>query len=183
MSFDARPAEYELRPVGVDDFQALVTLGRASADTGRVRVAAHYVRNPVDARAALNPDLEWVVAEEGAELIGAAHVSFGEREVEGSLHPCACLSGLMVHPDHRRRGVAKALTEWRLQRAGPDAVVVAAIQSGNVGSVANARSWTTQIFGSLTIPVSRSGPTQAQPLRRPAMPSALSTISAARSMR
>jgi GNAT superfamily N-acetyltransferase len=153
MSLDARPAEYELRSVHVDDFEALVTLGRASADTGRVRVAVDYVRNPVEAYAALRPDLEWVVADAGAELIGAAHVSHGETEVEGLLHPCACLSGLMVHPDHRRRGVAKALTEWRLERAGPDAVVVAAIQSGNVGSLANARTWATQIFGSLTIPV------------------------------
>jgi GNAT superfamily N-acetyltransferase len=157
MSFDALPAEYELRPVRLDDFQALATLGRASADTGRVQVAVDYVRNPVDARAALNPDLEWVVADAGAELIGAAQVSLGEREVEGSLHRCACLSGLMVHPDHRRRGVATALTEWRLERAGPDAVVVAAIQSGNVGSLANARSWATQIFGSLTIPVFPAG--------------------------
>ena len=59
----------------------------------------------------------------------------------------------MVHPDRRRRGIATALTEWRLERAGPDAVVVAAIQSGNEGSFANARKWATQIFGALYVPV------------------------------
>jgi GNAT superfamily N-acetyltransferase len=153
MSFEPSGGKFVLRPVRSDDFEALVTLGKASADTGRVQVAAHYVRNPVEAGAALRPDREWVVAEAAVGLIGAAQVSFGQAEIEGSLHPCACLSSLMVHPEHRRRGIAKALTRWRLDRAGPDAVVVAAIQTGNVGSLANATSWATQIFGSLTIPV------------------------------
>jgi hypothetical protein len=61
------------------------------------------------------------------------------------------LSSLMVHPDYRRRGVATALTEWRLERAGPDAVVAAAIQYGNEGSIANAKKWATQIFGKLVL--------------------------------
>ena len=62
----------------------------------------------------------------------------------------------MVHPTYRRRGVAKTLTEWRLDRAGTNAVIVAAIQTGNEGSLANARSWATQIFGTLTFPVFRA---------------------------
>ena len=57
----------------------------------------------------------------------------------------------MVHPDHRRRGVATALTEWRLERVTPETVVVAAIQHGNEGSIANARKWATQIYGKLVL--------------------------------
>lgn len=162
---------YELRPVRLNDFGGLVALGKASADTGRIRIAAHYVRNPVEAGAALKPGRQWVVADTGTALIGAAQVTFSETEVEGALYRCACLSSLMVHPDHRRRGIAKALTNWRLERAGPDAVVVAAIQTGNVGSLANARSWATQIFGSLTIPVfptrARSSSPKGLDLREP----------------
>jgi hypothetical protein len=76
----------------------------------------------------------------------------------------------MVHPDFRRRGIATALTEWRLERAGPDAVVVAAIQNGNAGSFANARKWATQIFGTVLLPafkVARSPPPAGLELREP----------------
>jgi GNAT superfamily N-acetyltransferase len=124
-----------------------------------VRIAPRYLCNPVDVWTALKPELEWVVAEaESGGLIGAAQVTLGETEVEGERHEYAGLSSLMVHPDHRRRGVAAALTRWRLDRAGPDAVVAAAIQAGNVSSVANARGWATQIFGRLTIPVFSAKP-------------------------
>src|SRR5262249_33130937 len=151
------PARYELRPARTDDYEALVALAISSADTGAVRVAPRYLCNPVEAWAALKPDLEWVVAEaETGALIGAAQVTLGETEIEGERHPYAGLSGLMVHPDHRRRGVAAALTRWRLDRAGTDAVVAAAIQTGNVGSTANTRGWATQIFGRLAVPVFRA---------------------------
>ena len=148
------PAPYELRSARTDDYEALSALAISSADTGAVRVAPRYLCNPVAVWGALKPELEWVVAEaESGGLIGAAQVTLSETEVGGERHPYAGLSGLMVHPEHRRRGVAAALTRWRLDRAGPDAVVAAAIQTGNVGSIANARGWATQTFGRLTVPV------------------------------
>jgi GNAT superfamily N-acetyltransferase len=150
------PADYELRPVRADDYEALVALAVASADTGRIRVAPKYLRNPVEAWAALRPELEWVVAESDDGLIGGGQVVFGETVVEGKVLPRATLASLMVHPAHRRRGLAKAITRWRLERAGPDAVIVAAIQTGNEGSFANARTWATQIFGTAVIPVFRA---------------------------
>ena len=150
-------SDYTLRPVRVDDFDALVALGTASADTGRIRVAPRYLRNPVEVWAALKPELQWVVAEAEDGLIGGGMVVLGETEVEGERYPSATLGGLMVHPAHRRRGIARALTEWRLERAGPDAVIAAAIQTGNEGSFANAKRWATQIFGTLTVPVFRAG--------------------------
>lgn len=151
--------DYQLRPIRPDDFEALLELAAASADTGRVGYAVRYARNPIEAGAVLQPEREWVVAEADGRLVGAGQVTFSETEVEGERHRCATLSSLMVHAAYRRRGIARALTRWRLDRAGPDAVVVAAIQGGNEGSVANARSWANQIFGSITIPVApaRSG--------------------------
>jgi Acetyltransferase (GNAT) family len=68
----------------------------------------------------------------------------------------------MVHPDYRRRGIATALAEWRIERAGADAVIVAAIQSGNEGSLANARKWATQIFGTNVLPVFKVAPDGAR---------------------
>lgn len=144
--------EYVLREARSDDFEALVALATASADTGRIRVAPKYLVNPVDAWAALKPELEWVVAEAEEGLIGGGQVIFGENEVEGTVYRSATLASLMVHSAHRRRGIAKALTRWRLDRAGPDAIVLAGIQTGNAGSFANAKSWATQIFGKLVLP-------------------------------
>ena len=61
------------------------------------------------------------------------------------------LYALAVHPDRRRRGIARALTDWRLalarERHGEEVVVLASIQTGNAGSVANARAWARQVFG------------------------------------
>jgi GNAT superfamily N-acetyltransferase len=146
-----------LRLAQAEDFDQLARLAVACADTGRIRVAPTYLRNPVQAWAALKPELEWVLAEAGGEVVGAAQVIFSETIVEGERRKCACLASLMVDPAHRRQGIARALTEWRLDRAGPEAVVVAAIQTGNVGSLANARHWATQIFGTLVFPLLRAG--------------------------
>lgn len=145
--------DYELRTARPDDFEQLTALGIACADTGRVGVFPRYIRNPVETTAALKPELEWVVAESEAGLIGSGQVVLGETEVEGEVYRSATLATLMVHPGYRRQGIAKALTRWRLDRAGPDAVVAAAIQVGNDASFANARGWATQIFGELTLSV------------------------------
>jgi GNAT superfamily N-acetyltransferase len=154
--------DFVLRTARAEDFEQLAALADATADTGRIPVKPRYLRNPVEAFAELMPELEWVVAESDGRLIGGGQVIHGKVEIEGEVYPSAVLSSLMVHPDHRRRGVATALTEWRLERAGPDAVVAAAIQHGNEGSTANARKWATQIFGKLTIAGFRASGGQAR---------------------
>jgi len=144
-------ADFVLRTARADDFEQIAALADATADTGRIPVKPRYLRNPVEAFAELMPELEWVVAESDGRLIGGGQIIHGDTEVEGEVYPGAVLSSLMVHPDYRRRGVATALTQWRLERAGPDAVVAAAIQYGNEGSIANARKWATQIYGRLVL--------------------------------
>jgi GNAT superfamily N-acetyltransferase len=156
------PAEvsgFTLRAAEDRDGQAVTELALAAADTGAVRVAPHYLHDPLATTRVLRPESEWVVAEtDDGRVVGAGHVDFGDAEIEGEVFRCARLSGLMVHPDYRRRGIAGALTEWRLERAEPDQVVLAAIQSGNEGSFANARKWATQIFGKLVLPVFKVAP-------------------------
>jgi GNAT superfamily N-acetyltransferase len=154
---------YNLREARLDDFESLAALAAASADTGRIRVAVRYLANPVEVTKALRPEVRWVVAEAEGELIGSGQVVLHEVEVEGELHPCATLGSLMVHPAHRRKGVATALTGWRLDLAGPAAVILAGIQTGNEGSLANANRWATQIFGTLLLPVFKVKPGASPP--------------------
>ena len=143
-----------LRAAQDGDGSALTKLAAEAADTGAIRFAPHFLYDPLEAMRIMRPEAQWVLAEtdEGL-LVGAGQLDFDHVVIEGEVYRSAHLSSLMVHPDHRRRGIATALTEWRLEHAGPDAVVVAAIQSGNKGSFANARKWATQIFGALLVPV------------------------------
>ena len=68
--------------------------------------------------------------------------------------------------------MATALTNWRIDRAGPDAVIAAGIQTGNEASFANAKKWATQIFGTLHVPAFKVTPDGAAPsgleIREPA---------------
>ncbi|KHL04187.1 hypothetical protein LK10_06430 [Sinomonas humi] len=73
-----------------------------------------------------------------------------------------------MHPSHRRQGVARALARWRIERAeqlaGPNVVVVADIQRGNVGSMAAARRWATAFsMPAISVPV----PMLSHPPRAP----------------
>jgi GNAT superfamily N-acetyltransferase len=144
-------ANLALREATEADGPAIERLAAASADTGAIRFSPRFARNPVEVARLARPGIRWVLAERGGELAGGGQVSFGELELEGELRPYALLSTLMVHPSHRRQGVARALTDWRLEQAG-DRVIVAGIQSSNAGSFANARRWATQVFGALATP-------------------------------
>ena len=154
---------YNLREARPDDFESLAALAAASADTGQIRVAVRYLANPIEVKEALRPEVRWVVAEAEGDLIGSAQVVLHEVEAEGELHPCATLGSLMVHPAHRRKGVATALTRWRLELAGPESVILAGIQAGNEGSFANANKWATQIFGALLLPAFKVKPGASLP--------------------
>jgi GNAT superfamily N-acetyltransferase len=158
-----RPPAFAIRDSRDGDGPGLVELAVASADTGAIRIALRYLRDPIEAARIARPDLRWLVAEEAGEIVGAAQVSFGEAEVEGEVYRSAVLTSLMVHPEHRRKGMAGALTRSRLELAGDDCVVAATIQRGNAASFANAQKWATQIFGKIANPVVR---VRSRPPRR-----------------
>lgn len=135
-----------LRQAVEADGPALQVLAAASPDAGAVvfsvqdHVPAHLAH--ADARERRHV----VVAETpGSGMVGSAALSLGTCRIHGIDHSYALLSALQVHPTHRRQGIAAALTRSRIDRAralaGPDVVLLANIQHGNAGSLANARRW------------------------------------------
>jgi GNAT superfamily N-acetyltransferase len=83
--------------------------------------------------------------------VGLGLVNLGESLYEGEVRPFAYLNSLSVHPDFRRRGIASRLALWRVDAArehfrqvGKEGVIVAGIQSGNIGSIQTATKWSTQ---------------------------------------
>lgn len=87
MGYGLDVSGFDLRPVRAEDYEALARLAISSSDTGAVRVAPRYLQNPVEANAALRPDVQWVVAESEDGLVGAAQMAVGETEVEGGRYP------------------------------------------------------------------------------------------------
>lgn len=154
---------FTVRAARDGDGPGITELAAAAADTGAVRVAPHYLHDPLETSRVLRPEAVWAIAESNdGRVVGAGVVDFGPVEIEDEVYRCARLSSLMVHPDYRRRGIATELAEWRIERAGADAVIVAAIQTGNEGSLANARKWATQIFGTNVLPVFKVAPNGAR---------------------
>ncbi len=76
-------------------------------------------------------------------LVGAGFVDFGHCNFEGELRDYASLSGVVVHPHFRRRGIASRLAQWRVEYArehiGDGGVILTSIQEENTGSFAVAK--------------------------------------------
>ncbi|QPC83966.1 GNAT family N-acetyltransferase [Phototrophicus methaneseepsis] len=165
------PQEFSIREMTSGDSVALAVLTEQSPDSGRIAINPHFHVPAYDVYKMRHGDIIGVVAEiPGYEgLAGAAHVSFGTCQFEGKVYPYALLSGLMVHPDYRKRGIAGALAQWGFQRAiersGKETLLLADIQQGNLASMASAKKWASQISGKIVVcPVPmRSQPPQANP--------------------
>jgi GNAT superfamily N-acetyltransferase len=142
--------EFTLRPLLPGDGPAMEKLEQQTPDTGAMGFYTEYHHDLYKTRMALQPGLVGVVAEvpKYQGLVGMALVTFGECTVEEEQRPYAYFTGLSVHPDFRRRGIATALANWRLEAArsrfGGEGVIFAGIQGGNVGSLRTAEKWSNQ---------------------------------------
>lgn len=163
-----------------DDVAALSELAEAVSDGGAVSFRVTPLLPLPDYLRLIKRDAIGVLATEAGSgrPVGAAWLDFGEFTFAGRPARYALLNALQVHPDFRRRGIAAALTEWRLARAEQagqpeqaeqterpavrDAdradsatrlpiVPIATIQHGNTASLGNARRWATTISPPLTV--------------------------------
>jgi GNAT superfamily N-acetyltransferase len=146
---------WRLREATDVDSDGLAALAEAAADAGRVSFRVRHVVPVMTAARLRRPGSRCaVVTDDHGTVIGAGWVSFSRGRVETQTRSLALLHSLAVHPHWRRRGIATALTRWRLaavEQHDASSIVVAAIQAGNSGSEANARAWATQSLGDLTV--------------------------------
>jgi GNAT superfamily N-acetyltransferase len=143
---------FRLRELAPDDGPAIGRLFDASPDSGMVRFRPLFQVDPYVALTYEGQQAGIVVERDGSsgppDLVGLGLVELGEIVLRGRLIPYALLHSLVVHPDVRRRGIARSIIDWRLAQAratlGEDAVIAATIQKSNAGSFAAAARWATQ---------------------------------------
>ncbi|HBZ00078.1 MAG TPA: hypothetical protein DEO84_02035 [candidate division Zixibacteria bacterium] len=141
-----------LRQLLPSDGEAYASLVANSPDTGRISTAQHYNLDSYQALTAIHGDFVGVIAEQSGlkGFVGGGLIRFGECQFEGAIRPYAFLNTLVVHPDFRRQGIASQLAKWRLEYArnkiGPDGIIWAIIQRGNIGSELTARKWQGQFL-------------------------------------
>ena len=141
-----------LRQMNIDDGSAINTLAAQCPDKGLISVYSVYRDNALESLQALRPNTVSVAAEVSGHdgLIGMAQVSFDQCRIEGGMIPCALFNTLMVHPDFRRQGVARRLSEWSMEQArlrfGDKGVMMADIQMGNKASDRTVKKWCNQVL-------------------------------------
>lgn len=152
---------FELRTATPDDASEIERLTELSEDGGAVSYRVHTHARTASAPLTQSLGILAVGASDG-QIVGSGRVTLGHCWYEGQHRPYALLGSLVVHPEHRRRGIAAALARRRIEHAeliaGPDVVVLADIQGGNAGSLAAARRWATAFTApALTVPVQMRG--------------------------
>jgi len=141
---------FRFRELAPADGPAIASLFDASPDTGLIRFRPAFQVDPYVALTYDGRQTGVVVERDDHDgIVGLGLIEIGDVVIRGRPTPYALLHSLVVHPDVRRRGVARAIVAWRLARAtetlGEDAVVIATIQKSNAGSFAAAASWARQL--------------------------------------
>jgi GNAT superfamily N-acetyltransferase len=143
---------FRLRELAPDDGPAVGRLFDASPDSGMIRFRPLFQVDPYVALTYEGEQVGVVVERDGSSgppgLAGLGLVEFGDVVLRGRQTRYALLHSLVVHPDVRRRGIARSIIDWRLDQAraalGEHAVIAATIQKSNAGSFAAAAKWATQ---------------------------------------
>lgn len=131
-------SQFLFRPIRSDDGPALAALIAASPSAGLVSFTYDYRADALETSRAFATDLHGIVAESDSNVIGMV---FGDRvqvQLGGKVCEASYISNMCVHPDYRRRGVARGLSHYGKRYlddlAGPDSVLYAAILEGNIST-------------------------------------------------
>lgn len=130
---------YVIRVAEPADDRALAALEETAPESGQLAVRLHPRLGHLDL-ARRYPGTTGFVAQAQGEpgVVGMLFSSVAPTQLNGIVVPGAYLFSLRVHPAVRRRGVATALIEHALARAGDEAgidVAWAAVTAGNAPSI------------------------------------------------
>jgi len=143
-----------VRPLQAGELAELRRVRALSSDGGKVAFRPRHHGDDTALLSLRSGESHDYVAVVGGELVGAGSVSFSRVADRDRVIGLAWLSGLVVTPAWRGRGIARRLTMARLDavsdRDGPH-VVAAAVQAGNGASMANAMRWADRILGTVQV--------------------------------
>ena len=124
------------RLVTHDDSRTLEKLIAATADSGAIGFTDDYQADLLAVHRGLAEEFHAAVAEQDGEVIGMVFGEVRWVEYAGQLVPGVYISHLRVHPDHRRQGIARGLSDWGLEYITDllrsDTVLYGAIMADNV---------------------------------------------------
>ncbi len=124
------------RPISAEDSQALENLIAATADSGRIGFTDDYQADLLDVHHGLAEEFHAAVAERDREVVGMVFGEVRWVQYAGQVKPGVYISHLRVHPDHRRHGIARGLSDWAMEYITDllrsDAILYGAIMAENI---------------------------------------------------
>jgi GNAT superfamily N-acetyltransferase len=118
------------------DSQGLENLIAATADSGGVGFTDEYQADLLAVHRGLAEEFHAVVAVQDGKVVGMVFGEVRWVQYAGQEVPGVYISHLRVHPDHRRQGIARELSDWALEYITDllrsDAVLYGAVMAGNV---------------------------------------------------
>src|SRR3990172_6356827 len=109
------PEETTYRLVMPTDSHALETLIAVTADGGAIGFTDDYQADLLAVHRGLAEEFHAAVAEQDGKVVGMVFGEVRWVEYAGQLVPGVYISHLRVHPDHRRQGIARGLSDWGLE--------------------------------------------------------------------
>jgi len=124
------------RLVKPEDSQKLENLIAVTADSGGIGFTDDYQADLLAVHRGLAEELHAAVAEQDGKVVGMVFGEVRWVQYAGQVVPGVYISHLRVHPEHRRQGIARDLSDWALEYITDllltDTVLYGAIMAGNV---------------------------------------------------